>query len=614
MLRAVTTPAPAARSTPVLLGPARTVVAAAQHAGRDDLAALARGALARSERPTTVVAVVGEFKQGKSALVNALAGAPLVPVDDDVATAAITVVADGEPGVVVHARRAGVAERLVYGPGDLRGLVTETVALDPELRIERVEVTDALPRLAGGLTLVDTPGAGGVSGAAAAATLAFLPFADALIVVTDATAELSGPELDFLVRASSRCPHVVVALTKIDLAGQWRRIAELDAGHLAARGLDVPIVGVSSELAVVARQGGDEVLLIRSGLPALDAWLDEEVLATVRATAAERARRELAAAADELRSALAAERVSLADDAALEAEITRTAERAARLRAAAMRWQTVLGDRGVDLNGRVSHQLRGALRELQRQADERVEVLRTAEEWEAFAGELQASVGDAVADAFAAVAVGSEAIREELAELLGEPLLVGTGSGAEDGSGDLSSLWGRSAGGDEGGVGAAVTKGTSVLRGAQGGVIMLGFLAQMLPAGAAAALLAGPVVLAVGGLFAGQQLIEQRKRRVAMLRQQARVAARQFLDAVLFDSGNALAEATKVSQRALRDDTSATLTRCSEATARSLADLEANRERSVEQRSAAAAVLAARIAELDVAAAELAGPATGAGR
>jgi len=153
-----------------------------------------------------------------------------------------------------------------------------------------------------------------------------------------------------------------------------------------------------------------------------------------------------------------------------------------------------------------------------------------------------------------------------------------------------------------------------VLRGAQGGVIMLGFLAQMLPAGAAAALLAGPVVLAVGGLFAGQQLIEQRKRRVAMLRQQARVAARQFLDAVLFDSGNALAEATKVSQRALRDDTSATLTRCSEATARSLADLEANRERSVEQRSAAAAVLAARIAELDVAAAELAGPATGAGR
>src|SRR6187549_3504041 len=42
--------------------------------------------------PSIRVIVVGEFKQGKSQLVNALVNAPVCPVDDDVATAVPTVV------------------------------------------------------------------------------------------------------------------------------------------------------------------------------------------------------------------------------------------------------------------------------------------------------------------------------------------------------------------------------------------------------------------------------------------------------------------------------------------------------------------------------------------
>ena len=47
---------------------------------------------ARLRRPATVVCVVGEFKQGKSSLVNALLGQAVCPVDDDLATSAITLV------------------------------------------------------------------------------------------------------------------------------------------------------------------------------------------------------------------------------------------------------------------------------------------------------------------------------------------------------------------------------------------------------------------------------------------------------------------------------------------------------------------------------------------
>ena len=45
--------------------------------GREDLAGRATAAGARLQRPTTIVCVVGEFKQGKSSLVNGLLGQPI---------------------------------------------------------------------------------------------------------------------------------------------------------------------------------------------------------------------------------------------------------------------------------------------------------------------------------------------------------------------------------------------------------------------------------------------------------------------------------------------------------------------------------------------------------
>src|ERR671924_251900 len=46
--------------------------------------------------PAFHVFVVGEFKQGKSSLVNALLNAPICPVDDDIATSVPTAVGYAE--------------------------------------------------------------------------------------------------------------------------------------------------------------------------------------------------------------------------------------------------------------------------------------------------------------------------------------------------------------------------------------------------------------------------------------------------------------------------------------------------------------------------------------
>ena len=63
---------------------------------RPDLDARLAAAQARLLDDRTRVLVVGEFKQGKSLLVNGLVGAPVCPTFDDVATAVPTVVRHAE--------------------------------------------------------------------------------------------------------------------------------------------------------------------------------------------------------------------------------------------------------------------------------------------------------------------------------------------------------------------------------------------------------------------------------------------------------------------------------------------------------------------------------------
>ena len=60
--------------------------------GRDDLVQRLTDARRLLSEPDVTVYVVGEFKQGKSSLINALLTAKICPVDDDIATAVPTVV------------------------------------------------------------------------------------------------------------------------------------------------------------------------------------------------------------------------------------------------------------------------------------------------------------------------------------------------------------------------------------------------------------------------------------------------------------------------------------------------------------------------------------------
>ena len=119
----------------------------------------------------------------------------------------------------------------------------------------RIEVTHPAPLLQY-VSLLDTPGVGGLDPAHTAVALDAVDRATALLFVADASSPLSQPELSFLVAASERVNAVVFALTKVDAYPGWRRIADDNRALLRAhapRFADAPWFPVSARLAELAR-------------------------------------------------------------------------------------------------------------------------------------------------------------------------------------------------------------------------------------------------------------------------------------------------------------------------------------------------------------------------
>lgn len=225
--------------------------------------AVADLAEARSDpaEQTRSVVVVGEVKRGKSALVNALVGwRGASPVGVDVTTS--TTIAFGSPAAELPAGHA----QLLYPQHT-------TVVPHPELvdwvSCEGRHVTDTrideLPTRAivavpdnrlGDVTVVDTPGVGGLDPSYASLAAGSAAQACVLVVVCDATTPLTAPEMDFVRSAGAGVEALIVAVTKTDKnVRRWKPIVvenrKLLREHL---GRDVPVVGVSSLRAVVAAE------------------------------------------------------------------------------------------------------------------------------------------------------------------------------------------------------------------------------------------------------------------------------------------------------------------------------------------------------------------------
>jgi len=169
------------------------------------------------------VACVGQFKRGKSTLLNALVGGDLLPMGVVPVTAVVTVLRHGPSGARVHFLDDGAVR---IEPASLASYVSEVENPENKKGVSFVEVFAESPLLASGMCLVDTPGLGSVFLSSDARTRAFLPHIDAALVVLGPDPPISAEELDLVRALSAHVRDFVFVLNKSDrLSGEERDAA-----------------------------------------------------------------------------------------------------------------------------------------------------------------------------------------------------------------------------------------------------------------------------------------------------------------------------------------------------------------------------------------------------
>ncbi|GGN63652.1 dynamin [Actinoplanes lobatus] len=497
--------------------------------------------------PVLHVVVAGEFKQGKSSLVNALVGATVCTVDDDVATAV--------PTYVRHGAKPEAA--LLYEPGrrepipvaDVRRYVLEGGAGGVNSdRVSGVEVRIPRKILAGGLVLVDTPGVGGLGSPHAAASLAAVSMADAVLFVTGAAQELTRSEVDFLQRARSLCPVVACVVTKTDFYPAWRRIRELNERHLAAH-CPMPLMPVSSALRSRAVKANDTALNTESGFTHLVAFLTEKIGASAVDRLAGEAAAEVFALCEQLDSRFQAERAALADPEAaarVVRELTVVKERVEALKSAAAKWNQTLSDGVTDLTSDVDHDLRARVRVVIAEADTAIEEGDPADTW----AEMEAWLQSRMADELLA---NYELLRDRATDLgvrvgdhfheastmimrrptVADPTPLATVADFQHKI-DLDRM--------------KLTKQAMVaLKSAYGGALMFIILGSLVGVSL------GPIGIGIGLVMGHRGLRDEKKRQVTKRRAEARNAIRRYCDEVSFVAGKDSRDTLRRVQRQLRD-------------------------------------------------------------
>lgn len=202
-----------------------------------------------AEEPVALL-FCGEFKRGKSTLVNAILGDELCPTDIGIATSVVTYI------------KYGPEKRAVRYYGDLsnnyEGLKQEEIAWESVGRYAvgggsdiaytaLIELTYPSPILKDGIVMIDTPGLGGVDPRHAVLTRMALPKADSILYVTYADEPITESELNFFSReiVPLNKPNLVL-VNKAELIDQELALHMENTRKEIAKIAESPVVPVSA--------------------------------------------------------------------------------------------------------------------------------------------------------------------------------------------------------------------------------------------------------------------------------------------------------------------------------------------------------------------------------
>ena len=200
----------------------RLLAELAREIGAEGLAEEAANLGARTTEGRSYVAFLGQFKRGKSTLINALIGENVLPTGTPPVTSVVTVVRHGPPAIRV--KLAG-PEWVATGRSELAAYATEDLNPGNVKGVRAIEVFTPSPLLADGMCFVDTPGLGSVFDANTEATRDFVPHVDGALIVLGADPPITGEEIGLIETIAQHVEHMLFVINKADRV----RPDELDA-------------------------------------------------------------------------------------------------------------------------------------------------------------------------------------------------------------------------------------------------------------------------------------------------------------------------------------------------------------------------------------------------
>lgn len=224
----------------------------------------------------------GEFKRGKSSLINAIIGDEICPTDIGIATAVVTRIMYGQTKKVV--RYYG---NLLEGENSLK---KEEIAWDD---IQKYTVGDVIEIgstvqmdlyypsefLKEGLVVIDTPGIGGLDPRHANLTAMALPYADIAVFITDASEPVTESELKFYEKkVASRVKSTIVLINKSDILSQDVLQTHIETTRNTFLSVGNPtIVAVSAMNWLLYNQLEDEEFKVSSNRDAVIAAINSQI-------------------------------------------------------------------------------------------------------------------------------------------------------------------------------------------------------------------------------------------------------------------------------------------------------------------------------------------------
>jgi GTPase SAR1 family protein len=223
------------------------------------------------------LAVLGQFKRGKSTLVNALLGEAVLPSAIVPLTSIPTFLHGGAQLTARVLFDNGKAEERFDGPDSaalaefLARFVTESANPHNRLGVRQVEATYPARVLVQGVALIDTPGIGSTFRHNTEATVNFLPQCDAALFVVSADPPITEVEVEFLKLARRKLARLFFVLNKVDyLDDNERRTAVAFLQQVlceqAGFASPPPIFCASARQGLAARRNQDADAWQRSGM------------------------------------------------------------------------------------------------------------------------------------------------------------------------------------------------------------------------------------------------------------------------------------------------------------------------------------------------------------